>query len=65
MALLTFNLGVEAGQLMFVGAVLLIYAAVRSLITMPLQSMRGAAAYVIGVIAAVWFIDRVTGFLIS
>ena len=65
MALLTFNLGVEAGQLMFVGVVLLIYAAVRSLITMPLQSMRGAAAYVIGVIAAVWFIDRVTGFLIS
>lgn len=65
LALLTFNLGVEAGQLMFVGAVLLTYAALRTVIAVPNLKARVAAAYVIGIIAAVWFIDRVAGFIVS
>ncbi len=61
LALLTFNLGVEAGQLMFVGAALLIYAAAKALTDLPISKARVAAAYVIGIIATVWFIDRFTG----
>ena len=62
LALLTFNLGVEAGQLMFVGAALLIYAAAQKLTGLTISRARIAAAYVIGIIATVWFIDRFTGF---
>ena len=62
LALLTFNLGVEAGQLMFVGAALLIYAAAQKLTGLTISKARIAAAYVIGIIATVWFIDRFTGF---
>lgn len=62
LALLTFNLGVEAGQLMFVAVVLLIYAALKIVTNLPLSKARVAAAYVIGIVATVWFIDRLTGF---
>lgn len=63
LALLAFNLGVEAGQLMFVAAVLLIYAALRNMTAVPFQRARVAAAYLIGIVAAVWFIDRVASFV--
>jgi hydrogenase/urease accessory protein HupE len=62
LALLTFNLGVEAGQLMFVAVVLLAYAALRIATNWPFSKARVAAAYVIGIVATVWFIDRLTGF---
>lgn len=65
LALLTFNLGVEAGQLMFVGAVLLVYAAMRTAVAKLVSNARVIAAYMIGVIAAVWFINRVAGFVVS
>ncbi|WP_193548164.1 HupE/UreJ family protein [Aestuariivirga litoralis] len=65
LALLTFNLGVEAGQLMFVGAVLLMYAALKTVTTVPNSRARVAAAYVIGIVATVWFIDRLAGFVVS
>ena len=65
MALLTFNLGVEAGQLMFVGAVLLIYAALKNVSTLPLSKARVAAAYLIGTIAIGWFLERAASFVTS
>jgi hydrogenase/urease accessory protein HupE len=58
LALVTFNLGVEAGQLMFVGAVLALVAVGNRLLTLRLHWIRDATAYVIGSVAAVWFIER-------
>jgi HupE/UreJ protein len=61
-ALLFFNVGVEVGQLMFVGVVLTLIAAVRRLgFTAP----RWAAmvpAYAIGIVAMFWTIERVATF---
>ena len=54
LALLTFNLGVEAGQLLFVGAILLLYAAINAAVSWPLAKGRVAAAYVIGTVATIW-----------
>jgi hypothetical protein len=63
LALLTFNLGVEAGQLMFVGIVLLMYATVKIVTNLPLSKARVTAAYLIGTIAIGWFLERVAGFV--
>ncbi len=57
-ALLTFNLGVEAGQVLFIAALLL---AARALVALDVVSMtvwRPATAYGIGTIAAFWAIER-------
>jgi hypothetical protein len=62
MALLTFNVGVEAGQLMFVAAILVLYLAVRRIIVMPPEWAFQIPAYVIGGIAAFWMIERTVGF---
>jgi hydrogenase/urease accessory protein HupE len=62
MALLTFNLGVEAGQLLFVAAVLIMFRAVTVLVTIPLMSARLVAAYIIGTISTFWLITRVGSF---
>jgi hypothetical protein len=57
-ALLFFNVGVEVGQLLFVGAVLLVgWGIRRSQIVVPSAWAR-VAAYGIGSIAAFWVIDR-------
>ncbi|MGR8922040.1 MAG: HupE/UreJ family protein [Gammaproteobacteria bacterium] len=63
LALLTFNLGVESGQLLFIAAVLAVMAVFRRL---PLSAPRGAwrvAPYAIGSVAAYWTIERVLSFL--
>jgi len=65
LALLTFNLGVEAGQSMFVAAVLLVCAAIKAVTALPLSRARVSAAYMIGTASAVWFIDRIAGFVTS
>jgi len=57
-ALLFFNLGVEAGQLAFIGAVLLGVLAWRRLpITIP-EWVGLGPCYAIGTVAAFWFIER-------
>ncbi len=61
-ALLMFNVGVEMGQLMFVGAVLLAVAALRRLPIGNLDRVTGVAAYAIGSVAAFWTIERTLGF---
>jgi hydrogenase/urease accessory protein HupE len=62
LALLTFNLGVEAGQLLFVAAVLALRASLSRLLAMPMPALRPVMAYSIGAIAAFWAIERVAGF---
>ena len=64
LALLFFNIGVEIGQLLFIGA---IFAATRAmfLMTSNIIMLRRAAivpAYAIGGIASYWTIERITGF---
>lgn len=63
LALLTFNLGVEAGQLLFVFAVLGAGALVRRVFVLERPWLRTALGYGIGSLAAVWFVERVALFL--
>ena len=58
LALLTFNLGVEAGQLLFVLAVLALKTIIDRLTVIKLPWARTIAGYGIGSLAAVWFIQR-------
>lgn len=65
LALFSFNVGVEIGQLIFIGAVLGLMASVRR-IPIPAQVERHAslaAAYAIGTTAAFWFIERLAAFV--
>ena len=59
-ALLTFNLGVEAGQLLVVGAAGLLMLALRRLPRLDLA--RKQALYAIGSVAAYWTIARLVAF---
>jgi hydrogenase/urease accessory protein HupE len=62
LALLMFNIGVEAGQLLFVAAVLaLLWLRRRSIISPPCW-LQNAPSYAIGSLAAFWLIERVTAF---
>jgi hydrogenase/urease accessory protein HupE len=56
LALLTFNLGVEAGQLLFVAGVLLVLNAGRRLSAPPW--MHALPSYAIGTIATAWLLER-------
>jgi hydrogenase/urease accessory protein HupE len=64
LALLAFNVGVELGQLAFIGAVLALAAVVRRM--RPIRAVgQGAsrlAPYLIGSLAAFWFVERVAAF---
>lgn len=60
-ALLAFNLGVEAGQLLVIAAVLLLRAAVRRLEPRAEAPAVRAATYAIGITASYWVIDRLVG----
>jgi hydrogenase/urease accessory protein HupE len=65
LALFTFNLGVEIGQLVFIAAVFLVLALMRR-IPVPHSVTRHArpfVTYAIGTLAAFWFVNRVAGFL--
>jgi hydrogenase/urease accessory protein HupE len=60
-ALLTFNLGVEAGQLLFVAAVLVVMLGARRLLPAVAQARR-LVAYGIGTVAMFWLITRLAAF---
>ena len=62
-ALLTFNLGVEIGQLLTVAAAGLLFLALRRLPKLTPAPARAAALYAIGVLAAYWSIERVVTIL--
>lgn len=57
-ALLTFNLGVEAGQLIIVAAGLAALALIRRFAAAQLRTAQVSAAYAIGGVAAFWMIER-------
>jgi len=59
LALFLFNVGVEAGQLAFVFAMLLLLTGIRRLQFQLPQLSYKAPAYLIGVMAMYWFIERV------
>lgn len=68
-ALLAFNIGVEAGQLLFIALVLLAGALLRRIYPALVQSLatRGRPGqrllgYAIGSVSAVWFLSRVAAF---
>jgi hypothetical protein len=71
LALLTFNLGVEAGQLVFVGTILLALAALRPLARKWAAASTGARAEAhlrlgtgnaIGILSSAWLIERLLEF---
>lgn len=62
-ALLFFNLGVEAGQLGFIALVLLAYALVRRPLATTLPAAQTAVAYGLGGIAMYWFVQRLPGLI--
>ncbi len=64
LALLSFNLGVELGQLVFVGAVLALGQLLRSAGPAPVRRAQFAASYAIGGMAAMWTLERVAGYWI-
>ena len=57
LALFSFNVGVELGQLMFIAAIPLVVHSVRRAFEIPRQAIV-ASAYAIGTIAAFWSIER-------
>lgn len=64
LALFAFNLGVEIGQLMFIAAVLALLALARRA-PLPrawVQHALPVANYLIGTLAAFWFIERIAAF---
>ena len=63
LALLMFNVGVETGQLLFIGVILSLVAVLKKLpLTAPQGSWR-LLPYSIGSVAAFWTIERVVSFL--
>lgn len=64
LALLTFNLGVEAGQLMFVALVLSLALMLRRAARLPIVDLRRSAAYGIGTISMFWLVTRLAAFVL-
>ena len=62
LALLTFNVGVEIGQLLFIAAVFLAVNVLRRLPIPNRPWLPYAAPYAIGTIAMFWVIERVGAF---
>lgn len=60
-ALLTFNLGVEAGQLVIVTATMAVLAILRRINAEWLSPAQTMMSYAIGSIAAMWLIERIAG----
>ena len=62
LALVSFNLGVEIGQLMFIAAILAVVAAAKRFVAIPRQAVI-ASAYGIGTVAAFWSVERLDAML--
>ncbi len=64
LALFTFNLGVEAGQLAFVAVMAVIYQAAMTMTRLPFPPLRTAMAYGIGASATFWLLTRIGAFIV-
>ncbi len=60
-ALLAFNLGVEAGQLMIVAVAIAVLALLRRINAAWLRPAQIAMSYTIGSVAAMWLMERILG----
>ena len=60
LALFTFNVGVEAGQLMFVAVVLVGFKALSVLFPAPIAPVRYTVVYLIGIVSVMWLIERLS-----
>ena len=58
LALLFFNLGVEAGQLAFVVALLAVYRLTRGTLRQRAPKLEPLVGYALGALATIWFFDR-------
>jgi len=58
LALLFFNLGVEAGQFLFVVALIAVARALQQTIRACVPRLQPALGYVLGALATLWFFDR-------
>jgi hydrogenase/urease accessory protein HupE len=63
LALLSFNIGVEIGQLCFIGILLVVVYGIRRIIPLQSRAVVGAA-YLIGTAAAFWSIERLSAMLL-
>jgi hypothetical protein len=63
LALLLFNVGVEAGQLLFVGATLLLVRSFRQLEIRWPQPVHMMPAYIVGALGAFWTVDRIVAMI--
>ncbi|TCU41095.1 HupE/UreJ family protein [Rhizobium azibense] len=61
LSLLTFNLGVEAGQMIFVAAALVVLKAAGALGAIKPAPARQFGAYMIGTAAMLWLVSRIAG----
>lgn len=61
-ALLFFNIGVEVGQVLFIGAVMGLFALLGRWPAFPLLRIQQAMIYTIGSLAAFWSLQRIAGF---
>ena len=59
MALLTFNLGVEAGQLLIIAVTAAVLAALERFAPKARRPAVMASTYLIGAVASFWFIERI------
>jgi hydrogenase/urease accessory protein HupE len=57
-ALLFFNLGVEAGQLVFVVLLVIIHQSIREAMRTRLRPLNPVVGYALGVMAMFWFLER-------
>jgi hypothetical protein len=64
LALASFNLGIEAGQLCFVAGLILLASALRSLHAPRPRWGSAAAAYTIGALASYWMFQRMAAWLV-
>lgn len=63
LALFTFNVGVELGQLLFVGTVLVALVVLRRFLTRVPAWMHAMPAYAIGTMASCWLLQRMAALL--
>ena len=61
MALLLFNVGVEAGQILFVGVLLALAFVIHKLAEKTMLPARVALAYFIGFMGSYWAVERIAG----
>ncbi len=62
LALLMFNLGVEAGQLLFVGTLLLAYKGLSLIRIRSPAPAHTVVAFLIGIVSTFWLVERVASF---